>query len=290
MPVHADGPPELEVGQAMTAPAKGTESAAPEAFPMEEFLDRLMAAESGGRLNKKNPRSTALGPFQFIESTFISVVNKHFPTEVAGRTERQVLALRTNMAFARRAAGAYANDLISALKDEGLPATAVNVRLAFLIGPSAAVRLLRAPPDQPLRNVLSADAIAANPFMSVATVAKLVQKAAADVSAMSGSAQLGPLNGEPAATVGPFEREPAGASVAVKAEPDITLVALEGEPPADAADSRREPARTPAASNSEPIAAAPAGPPFEVKCEIGLPSCRRWIALQERKAQLARSR
>ena len=157
----------------MTAPAKGAEEKAlPQAFLMEDFLDRLMAAESGGRLDAKNPRSTALGPFQFIESTFLFVVNKYFPSEVASLTREQVLALRTDMAFSRRAAGAYSNHLISALKNEGLPATTVNVRLAFLVGPDAAVRLLQAPPDQPLTTALSAEAIAANPYMSGATIAK----------------------------------------------------------------------------------------------------------------------
>ena len=224
----------------MTAPAKGAEEKAlPQAFLMEDFLDRLMAAESGGRLDAKNPRSTALGPFQFIESTFLFVVNKYFPSEVASLTREQVLALRTDMAFSRRAAGAYSNHLISALKSEGLPATTVNVRLAFLVGPDAAVRLLKAPPDQPLTTALSAEAIAANPYMSGATIANLVRKAAADMSTPRRPAAL--------------RDEPAGAAVALQREPTATT---------------------------------PAKPPFQIKCEIGLASCRKWVALQERKARL----
>ena len=106
MPAHAAEPPDLRVAQAMMAPVKGPEKAPPQPFPMEDFLDRLMTAESGGHLHKKNPRSTALGPFQFIESTFLFVVNRHFQSEVAGLTEQQVLARRTDMAFSRRAARA----------------------------------------------------------------------------------------------------------------------------------------------------------------------------------------
>jgi hypothetical protein len=226
----------------MTAPAKGAEEKAlPQAFLMEEFLDRLMAAESGGRLDAKNPRSTALGPFQFIESTFLFVVNKYFPSEVASRSREQVLALRTDMAFSRQAAGAYSNHLISALKNEGLPATTVNVRLAFLVGPDAAVRLLKAPSDQPLTTALSAEAIAANPYMSGATIANLVQKAAADMSATAATRRL----------------------AALRDEPDAAAVAL-----------KREPATT------------PAKPHFQIKCEIGLASCRKWVALREWKARL----
>jgi hypothetical protein len=259
MPVHAAGPPgTLEAAQTMTAPAKGAEEkASPQAFPMEEFLDRLMAAESGGRVDAKNPRSTALGPFQFIESTFLFVVNKYFPSEIASLTNKQVLALRTDMAFSRRAAGAYSNHLISALKKEGLPASTVNVRLAFLVGPAAAVRLLKTPPDQPLKTALSADAIAANPFMSGATIANLVQRAAADMSATAATRRVAALSNESAATAAALKREPAATAVALTREPAVTAVT----------------------SKSESTATTPTKPPLQIKCEIGLASCRKWIAL-----------
>jgi hypothetical protein len=281
VPVHAAGPPdaaELGAAPGVEATPKGIGEAEPDGFPMEEFLDRLMVAESGGHLNRKNPRSTALGPFQFIESTFLFVAGKHFPTEIAGSSERKVLALRTNMAFSRRAARAYAGDLISALRDQGLSATTVNVRLAFLVGPQAAVRLLRAPPDQALKGVLSADAIAANPFMSGATVAHLLRRAAAEVGATP-----------PETVAGVAAAEPLDAA---EAGPTATLVALQspigsstvsnGEPPGGVA-VQRGPATAPSADSLEPTGST--GPrPFEVKCDIGLASCRRWIALQERKA------
>jgi hypothetical protein len=263
MPVQAAGPPDLKVEAPTTGAAEDSVDASPQAFPMEEFLDRLMAAESGGRQYAKNPRSTALGPFQFIDSTFLFVVTRHFPSEVTNLSERQVLALRTDMVFSRRAAAAYANDLMSALKDSGLAVSTANVRLAFLVGPFAAVRVLRARPDQPLRRVLSAKAIAANPYMFGATVAMLVRKAAGDVSATA-PGQPNLLQGEPAGT----------------------LAALRGEQPADADTLEREPAGTPVASQSEPTVATASDVPVDTKCETGLASCRRWIALQERKAQL----
>jgi hypothetical protein len=247
MPLHAADPVDLSGVQAITIPITGIEETSLQGFLMDEFLDRLMAAESGGHLNKKNPRSTALGPFQFIKSTFLFVVNNHFSSEVAGLTEPQILALRTNMAFSRRVARAYTNDLIATLKAQHLPATPVNVRIAFLVGPAAAVRLLKTPTDQSLKRVLSADALAANPYMSGATVRTLIQKAAADV--------------RPAATArpGPLRTEQAVNSPVL--------------------------ARAPAALHDEPRETISAEPVFEIKCDVGRASCRRWIALQE-KAQL----
>ena len=243
----------------MTAPAKGAEEKAlPRDFLMEEFLDRLMAAESGGRLDAKNPRSTALGPFQFIESTFLFVVNKYFPSEVTSLTREQVLALRTDMAFSRRAAGAYSNHLISALKNEGLPATTVNVRLAFLVGPDAAVRLLKAPPDQPLTTVLSADAIAANPSMSGGTIANLVRKAAADMSGTEPTAAEAALMREAAAAAAASKREAAAAAAASKREAAAAAAASKREAAAAAAALKREAAAAAAASKREAAAAAAA--------------------------------
>ena len=260
MPVHAAGPPDtLEVTQAMTAPAKGGEKKAlPQAFPMEEFLDRLMAAESGGRLDAKNPRSTALGPFQFIKSTFLFVVNKYFPSEVANLTREQILALRTDMAFSRRTAGVYSNYLISALKNEGLPATTVNVRLAFLVGPDAAIRLLKAPPDQPLNEALSAEAIAANPYMSGATIANFVRKAAADMSETEPTAAEAALMREAAAAAAAAKREAAAAAAALKREAAAAAAALKREAAAAAAALKREAAAAAAAAKREAAAAAAA--------------------------------
>jgi hypothetical protein len=278
----------------MTAAAERTVAPSPAAFPMEGFLDQLMAAESGGRQHAKNPRSTALGPFQFIESTFLAVVNKHFPSEVAGLSEQQVLALRTDLVFSRRAAAAYAHDLISALEDGGLPATTANVRLAFLVGPFATVRLLKTRPDRPLRKVLSAEAIAANPFMSGATVAMLIRKAAADITVPATAGRLESLEGEPApaalgrgaaGTPAPAAAKPAVAVAAPKARPAGALAPASGEPSANAAAWNGEPAGIPVAAAGEPAVATPSDVAFGITCNVGLASCRRWIALQELKAQ-----
>src|SRR5438067_489743 len=73
----------------------------------ETFLERLRSAESGGRLDAKNPRSTALGPFQFIKSTFLDIARRHFPDEIAGLSEKQILGLRTNPDLSRRAAAVF---------------------------------------------------------------------------------------------------------------------------------------------------------------------------------------
>ena len=191
------------------------------ALPTQVFLDRLMMAESGGRAEAKNPRSTALGPYQFIETTFLDIMRRHYPTDIAGMSEEQVLALRTSTDHARRAALAYTNENAAHLTANGLEATSVNLRLAFLLGAGGATRLLTAAQDTPLSQILAAEALAANPFMGSMTAADLVKRARYDMS------------------------------------DDARVAGL--------------------------LPSRPSKPAIQIRCNIGLASCRRWVALQQKK-------
>jgi hypothetical protein len=148
----------------------------------ETFLDRLMQAESGGRELAANPRSTALGPFQFIKDTFLYVTRRYFAAEVANLTEEQVLALRTNRAFSRRAVSAYLREIAAFLGDKGFEPTFAHLRLSYLVGPNAAAKVMAASPETTLSEVLAPGALKANPFMANMTAANLIARAARDVS------------------------------------------------------------------------------------------------------------
>lgn len=139
---------------------------AADAVVMADFLDRLMQAESGGRDDARNPRSTAVGPYQFIESTFLDVCRRHFATETAGLTSLQILALRTNRAFARRAAEAFTRDNAAILAANDIQPSKANLRLAFLLGSGGATRILKSDPATPVIAVLGANVMQANPFMA----------------------------------------------------------------------------------------------------------------------------
>ncbi len=207
------------------------EASSPDGLTMEIFLDRLMRAESGGRTTARNPRSTALGPFQFIASTWLMIANKHFTKETEGLRVDQVLALRTDMALSRRAAQIYTHQNAAYLLAQGHKATYPNLRLAFLVGPGAAVRVLAAPADAAASALLGGSVIAANPFMARLTAGGLITRAARDILADPGTL--------------------AGVT------PDPALAAAGGS-------ARKQPA-------------------IAVPCELSLPSCRRWLALAQRR-------
>ena len=101
MPVHAAGPPDtLEVTQAMTAPAKGGEKKAlPQAFPMEEFLDRLMGSRIRRAPGREEPAFDGSGPLSIhrIHIPLRKRMAASGPTRKARRTltrgRRQALVL-----------------------------------------------------------------------------------------------------------------------------------------------------------------------------------------------------
>lgn len=149
---------------------------------MDGFLDRLMIAESGGNDTARNPRSTATGAFQFIQSTFLSVMQRHFPKRIEKLTPAEILALRTDRKAARDAARAYTRDNAQILALNGHKPTFPHLRLAFLLGANGAMRILEAKPDAPLGSILGPAVMRANPFMTRLTAGGLIARAARDLS------------------------------------------------------------------------------------------------------------
>ena len=205
---------------------------APEAT-FEQFLDRLMRAESNGRDTAANPRSTALGAFQFIESTFLTVARQHFAREVAELSDSSLLELRTNRSFARRAAAAYCKVNAAYLSEQGITPTFGHLRLAYLLGSVGAAKVLKAQPQTPVAEVLNRAVLRANPFMRGMTAAGLNERAHRDLDLRPDS---------------------------IVAVPEV------------------------GAGSALPVAAADAP-----RCNQGLASCRRWVALRARRLDPAKA-
>lgn len=185
------------------------------------LLNGLMRAESGGRRFAKNPASSALGPYQFIEATFLDVVRRNLPS-MAAKSEADILQLRTDPTIARDVALLYTRENARALAAAGVEATGANLRLAFFAGASGAIKILQAKPEEPVSNLLSAAAIQANTFLKDMTASQLIARAA---------------------------REAKGVGLAKFALPG----------------------------------AKAAGSKIPVRCNLNLASCRKWLALAEKR-------
>ncbi|MGA7328977.1 MAG: hypothetical protein WBX25_31950 [Rhodomicrobium sp.] len=196
------------------------------------LLDRLMAAESGGRLNAANPLSSAFGPYQFIRDTFLDVMQRRFPELTAGKSTGEILSLRAAPEIARNAALIYTRENAAFLSAHGAPVTAGSLRLAFFAGPSGAIKVLAAKPEERVANLLSAAALQANPWMREMTAVDLIARTAREAG---GTAPLS---------------IPALAVAMSKAEK----------------------------------------PKIDVRCNMKLASCRKWLALAEKRSLLVQVR
>lgn len=137
------------------------------------LVDHIISAESGGNPNARNPRSSAGGAGQFIDATWLSMLRKHRPDLVAGKSPTELLALKSDPQLSRDMTEAYAADNGSILSRAGLPVTPGSTYLAHFAGPQGAVGILKADPSMPVSGILTPAAIKANPFLNGMTAADL---------------------------------------------------------------------------------------------------------------------
>lgn len=169
------------------------------------LADQIINAESGGNANAANPRSSAVGPAQFINSTWLNLIDKYRPDLAQGKSPAQILAMRSDPDVSSQMVRAYANENTNILGDAGFPASAGNLYLAHFAGPGGAVNVLKADPSTPVSQILSPQAVAANPFLRGMNAGQLAAWAGGRVGGqqkaqpMNLDDQSAPLNIAPAA-------------------------------------------------------------------------------------------
>jgi len=153
-----------------------------------DWLETLVAAESGGRADARNPRSTATGATQFIDSTWRRFAQAN-PQLFQGMTPEQVMAARANPGLSRQAAAWYARVNARTLRDAGFQVNGQTLALAHQFGAGGAQALLQAPADAPIEAIFPPQpdprnpgqmrphpVIAANPDIAGRTVGQVVQQ------------------------------------------------------------------------------------------------------------------
>ena len=130
---------------------------------INEFVDQVVRAESGGKANAKNPLSSATGLGQFIESTWLSLFKDNFPDRAKSMSDATILALRNDADISRSLIEKYAADNATLLRAAGVSVNAAALHLAHFLGPQGAIAVLTAKAGTPIAGLLSPGAIAANP-------------------------------------------------------------------------------------------------------------------------------
>jgi hypothetical protein len=165
-------------------------------FPIDPEQQRIMEREGTG----KNPMSSARGPGQFIDSTFVDTYRKTFPDQAKGLTDARILAQRGTMIDGQTPIevpmlNTFTRENKNALSRANIDPTPGNTRLAHFLGAGGAVNVLKADPNTPVESLISPDAIQANPTV-------LKGKTAGQVTAwankqMEGAGELAPSKYEP---------------------------------------------------------------------------------------------
>lgn len=158
------------------------------------LIDSIIGAESGGNPNARNPNSSAAGPGQFIDSTWLTTIRGIRP-DLAEQPDSALLAMKTDPQLARQATEAYAQQNQAVLAKAGLPVNDGNTYLAHFAGPQGAVSVLQAHPDAPVADILGPGVVRANPFLAKMTAADLQAWAARKVGGQQPQAAPAPQQG-----------------------------------------------------------------------------------------------
>ena len=142
---------------------------------VEVLVDQIIRVESGGKADAANPNSTAVGLGQFVEGTWIMMMNKYRPDLASTMDRAALLALRTDPTLSREMVTALAREGESYLRARGHEITAGRLYLCHFLGAEGANRALNATDDQMVIDVMGASVVSANGFLVGKTIGDLKQ-------------------------------------------------------------------------------------------------------------------
>lgn len=131
------------------------------------YVDYVIGRESGGDPTAKNPRSSAFGLGQFIDSTWADMAQR-YPGQIT-------MEGRNDPAQQRLATELYGKQNAELLMQNGIEPTNANVYATHFLGPGAALKALKADPSSPMSALLDPKALEANPQLAGQTVSQFRQ-------------------------------------------------------------------------------------------------------------------
>ncbi|MBD3732512.1 MAG: hypothetical protein IE934_07345 [Sphingopyxis sp.] len=127
-----------------------------------EIASRIAMAESANKPTAKNPNSTASGLGQFIDSTWLSGMKQWFPRVSKGKSDAELLALKTDAKWGRRMLERAVLEYDDVLRRNDLPRVPANYYILHFFGPETGRKLLRWPDETRLSAMLPKEVIDAN--------------------------------------------------------------------------------------------------------------------------------
>lgn len=171
--IHRNGKPidPFSLGQGGTVMASGGGLTASDA--VESLTNQIIQVESAGIADAKNPLSTATGLGQFIQSTWLRMMEDYRPDLYRTMSRADLLALRTDPTLSREMVKNLARENENFLRARGHQVDAGRLYLAHFLGPDGASQALFANDNDTVLNVMGARVVNANPFLRNYTIGDL---------------------------------------------------------------------------------------------------------------------
>ncbi|WP_153712183.1 hypothetical protein [Eikenella corrodens] len=168
----------------------GEQSTVSTSADINRAVAKIIQNESGGNPNIPNKYSTAKGLGQFIDSTWLTMVKRYRPDIAAGKSNAQIIALKTNAPLAREMTTRYVEENARALRGAGMPVTDGNLYLAHFLGSGGAIKLLSAQDkSQPVVNLVGQKVVDANRFIQGKSVQWVIDWTARKMGQQGGRTQ-----------------------------------------------------------------------------------------------------
>lgn len=137
-------------------------------FNLSTYLPSIRSAESGGRVDARNPNSSATGLYQPLKGTWKNVASKYPELGLTpdGRTDPA-----QQEKFIRR----FTYDNGKSLQKAGIPVTNGTMYAAHFLGDAGAKKVLKADPSTPVSGLVGTAVMNANPILKGMTVADFEQ-------------------------------------------------------------------------------------------------------------------
>ena len=152
------------------AAAQDLPQARPDIDPVR-LQNSIVNFESSGNPYAKNPRSSATGPAQFIDKTWLSLaptVAQRLGQDLSGMDPNQVLSLRTDRDWSNAAIQVYAEQNKKFLEQTlSRPVGESELRLAHGFGAQGAADILNADPSTKAEEFFSPKVLESNPHLEI---------------------------------------------------------------------------------------------------------------------------
>lgn len=131
------------------------------------YFANARSAESGGNDLAKNPKSTATGRYQFLDSTWRGLMNQYPDLGLTADG-------RTDPAQQERAMARFTQDNARTLASNGLPVNPGSLYAAHFLGPAGASAVLGQDPNSQLSAYLQPGVAEANPHLNGMSVGDFI--------------------------------------------------------------------------------------------------------------------